>query len=220
MSNRAKVAVGNGGNFRAFGPHPVMKKFLYSISLLIIAVSVLPWSIPVGFYTHEPVIYWIVGIGVHAVTLIVTLLILLWIPRYHKSIGYGIDEEWLYAEGGVVWQRRARLPISRVQMVNIAQGPWQRLHGVASVNIYTAATGQPTAEMTYRNVANAEDIRDRILGLVQQHRADPAGLGDRHPEVGAGVGSALGSADISALSGLLADVLKEVRSIRESLGNT
>ena len=31
-----------------------MKTFLYTSSLLILAVSVLPWSIPVAVTTHDP----------------------------------------------------------------------------------------------------------------------------------------------------------------------
>lgn len=225
MGKSVSGKTGNPSAFQQFQPHPAMRMFLHAISLLVLAVSVFPWSVPLVLTEDHPAVFWIVGVGVHVATLLIAFWILIWVPRYYESIVYGIDEEWLYAEGGVIWKRRARLPISRVQLVNITQGPWQRRHGLANVSVYTAATGQTTAELTFMNVANAEGIRDHILELVRQQRTDLAGLGDQAPLRSAGQAKAgvAGGGPVSAdqrtseLSELLTSLLTEVRSIRESL---
>ncbi len=149
----------------------------------------------------------------------------MWVPGYYRSIRYGMDDKWLYADGGVLWRRRARLPIGRVQMVNISQGPWQRVYGLATAGVHTAAMGQPTAELVYLNVANPEAIRDRILELVQRHRADVTGIDD------AAIAESRAQASVSPtgprpeqadegrtdVARLLAGLLEEVRAIRAVL---
>jgi membrane protein YdbS with pleckstrin-like domain len=203
---------------KEFRPHPAMKTFLYTMSLLILAVSVLPWSVPVALTTDSPV-----GKGImfwtHVATVLVAIWILIWVPRYYKSVTYAIDDEWLYAEGGVFWKRRSRLPISRVQMVDVNQGPWQRAYGLASLRVFTAATGQSTAELSFQNIENAEEIRDYVLSLVQRVRARDDGLGDI---IGERDGAPardriLVRPDEAQVVQLLDGLLSEVREIRKKL---
>lgn len=201
-----------------FEPHPAMRKFIYTGSLLLLAVCVLPWSIPVMVSVEELRTFAVV---VNAITLAIAIWIVVWARMYHGSIKYRIDEEWLYAEGGVIWKRRSRLPISRVQLVNIVQGPWQRRYGLASLRVYTAATGQATAELSYANIADAEAIRDHVLRLVHRQRAGQGGLGDDRLAAfpggsSAGVGSA--EADQTQMVELLSILVREVRAIRQKLG--
>jgi len=168
---------------KEFRPNPAMKVFLYTTSLLILAVSVLPWSIPVAVTVNDPlartIMFW-----VHVITAVVAIWLIIWVPKYYESITYAIDDKWLYAEGGVFWKRRSRLPISRVQMVDVNQGPWQRVYGLGSLRVFTAATGQSTAELSFQNIENAEQVRDYVLKLAQQFGAGDNGLGDsiREPE--------------------------------------
>lgn len=184
-----------------FRPHRAMRKFLFAIAFWVILLGVLSWSIPLAVTTGSTV-----GTVVHLATLIAVIVLVIWIPRYYASVTYRIDDQWLFAEGGTLWKKRSRLPISRVQMVNVMQGPWQRRYGLGSVRVYTAATGQSTAELSFTNVTDPEAIRDRILALVCAQRGDSAGLGD---EVS---GSSVEVAE------MLAALLEEVRAIRQRIG--
>jgi membrane protein YdbS with pleckstrin-like domain len=206
-------------NKKEFRPNPAMKTFLYTSSLLILAVSVLPWSIPVAVTTHDPlaqtIMFW-----VHVITVLVGIWLIIWVPRYYESITYAIDDKWLYAEGGVFWKRRSRLPISRVQMVDVNQGPWQRVYGLGSLRVFTAATGQSTAELSYQNIENAEQIRDHVLKLVQQFRAGDNGLGEGtgEPERIPSHAKTYAGSDGAQVARLLDNLLDEVREIRKKLG--
>ncbi len=205
---------------KEFRPNPAMKTFLYTSSLLILAVSVLPWSIPVAVTVHDPltrtIMFWI-----HVITVLVAIWLIIWVPRYYESITYAIDDKWLYAEGGVFWKRRSRLPISRVQMVDVNQGPWQRVYGLGSLRVFTAATGQSTAELSYQNIENAEQIRDYVLKLVQQFRAGDNGLGDglRAPEPIPADARIHAGHDEAKVAQILDSLLNEVREIRKKLGD-
>jgi membrane protein YdbS with pleckstrin-like domain len=204
---------------KEFRPNPAMKTFLYTSSLLILAVSVLPWSIPVAVTVHDPltrtIMFWI-----HVITVLVAIWLIIWVPRYYESITYAIDDKWLYAEGGVFWKRRSRLPISRVQMVDVNQGPWQRVYGLGSLRVFTAATGQSTAELSYQNIENAEQVRDYVLKLVQQFRAGDNGLGDglREPEPIPTDARIHARHDEAKVAQILDSLLNEVREIRKKLG--
>ncbi len=204
---------------KEFRPNPAMKTFLYASSLLILAVSVLPWSIPVAVTVHDPltrtIMFWI-----HVITVLVAIWLIIWVPRYYESITYAIDDKWLYAEGGVFWKRRSRLPISRVQMVDVNQGPWQRVYGLGSLRVFTAATGQSTAELSYQNIENAEQVRDYVLKLVQQFRAGDNGLGDglREPEPIPTDARIHARHDEAKVAQILDSLLNEVREIRKKLG--
>ena len=204
---------------KEFRPNPAMKTFLYTSSLLILAVSVLPWSIPVAVTVHDPltrtIMFWI-----HVITVLVAIWLIIWVPRYYESITYAIDDKWLYAEGGVFWKRRSRLPISRVQMVDVNQGPWQRVYGLGSLRVFTAATGQSTAELSDQNIENAEQVRDYVLKLVQQFRAGDNGLGDglREPEPIPTDARIHARHDEAKVAQILDSLLNEVREIRKKLG--
>jgi membrane protein YdbS with pleckstrin-like domain len=206
---------------KEFRPNPAMKIFLYTSSLLILAASVLSWSIPVAVSTHDPLAKTII-LWVHVVTAFVAIWLIIWVPKYYESITYAIDDKWLYAEGGVFWKRRSRLPISRVQMVDVNQGPWQRVYGLASLRVFTAATGQSTAELSFQNIENADRLRDHVLELVQKYRAGDNGLGESlaategapAPTARAGI---RGASDEAQVARLLDSLLNEVREIRRKL---
>lgn len=198
-----------------------MVKFLYVDSLLPLALATLPWSVPVALYVDDPVAKWVAG-AAHVVALLVAVWLAIWVPLYYGSIRYGVDVEWLYAEGGVIWRRRSRLPVRRVQMVNTIQGPWQRRYGIATVGIYTAATGQPTAEMAFLNVADADSLRERVLLAAGRLSTDGSGVDeiDARRRTPGDAGERAGSARTtpSEPDQTLGAILEELRSIRRSLG--
>ena len=105
-------------------------------------------------------------------------------------------------------------------MVDVNQGPWQRVYGLGSLRVFTAATGQSTAELSYQNIENAEQIRDYVLKLVQQFRAGDNGLGDglREPEPIPTDARIHARHDEAKVAQILDSLLNEVREIRKKLG--
>ncbi len=168
---------GPSDRYREFKPHPAMKTFLYVLSLGILTLSTLSWSIPVSVFVRDPCVFWIIGVGVHVVYVVLALWFISWVPRYYERVRYGIQDGWLEVEGGVYWRNKSRLPAARVQLVEVTQGPWQRKYGVYNVLVHTAARGSDIqAELGYLNVENGEALRDRILAEVRATGLSGSGL--------------------------------------------
>ena len=80
----------------------------------------------------------------------------------YRSWGFAERESDLFITHGV-WRRRlAIIPYGRMQSVNINAGPIERLLGIATVRLITAAAA---VEGTIPGVgrANAEKLRERLL---------------------------------------------------------
>lgn len=160
-----------------FKPDEAMGLFLYLSGVLLPLLCVLPWSLPVGLLAIPPGTERLAFMLFTHIPLAVTVAIVIWwAPRYYASITYSIGEDWLIAEGGVFWRKRVRLPVDRVQLVDVLQGPLQRRYGLASVSVFTAATGQSQAELRFVNLKDADRLRDQILFLSGKYRSDRSGL--------------------------------------------
>lgn len=206
---------GEAERFGLFRPDPAMRAFLYVISLGILFVSVLPWSIPLALLSRHPAAFWLGGVGAHAALLGVLGWLLYWVPKYYGGIEYGFDARWLWSKGGVVWQKHTRLPVGRVQMVEAVQGPWQRRRGVSTLRVHTAAMGEPSAELVYLNVAHAGAIRERLERIVADARAEESGLDERVSCAGGKV--TVRGMPHEDLTGIARSLLEEVRSLRGML---
>ncbi len=150
-----------------------------------------------------------------------------WYVLTHRSLRlrHGI---WLISE--------MTLTFENVQNVRLAQGPLQRLYGIASVVVETAGGGSMGGKhggggighhASIDGVTNAEEIRDLILSRVRESRS--AGLGDERGAAGHGAGA--GAAVLAAGNGtggaaraagprapvLGARQLELLRSIRDEL---
>lgn len=83
----------------------------------------------------------------------------------YRCTGYRLGEESLDLARGVWWRSETTTPYFRVQHVDIAQGPLERLFGLSKLVVHTASARQ---RMTIPGVASAEveALRGRILASV------------------------------------------------------
>ncbi len=65
---------------------------------------------------------------------------------------------------GVWWRKTTIVPRSRVQHTDVSQGPIMRRFGLGKLVIHTAGTRNAVVEITGLALADAERIRDRLLG--------------------------------------------------------
>jgi membrane protein YdbS with pleckstrin-like domain len=77
--------------------------------------------------------------------------------RYRVS-GGGI-EIW----SGVVWRQAVAVPRSRIQHIDVAQGPVERSYGLATVSVYTAGTEYSRVELPGLDHGVALALRDALL---------------------------------------------------------
>jgi membrane protein YdbS with pleckstrin-like domain len=105
--------------------------------------------------------------GSLAVVFLVTLAIT---PRRVRAIGYQLREDDLLFRRGILFQRFVSVPYGRMQLVDVNRGPLARAVGLSELKFVTAAAatgvtvpGLPEAE--------AEELRDRLVGLAESRRA-------------------------------------------------
>lgn len=116
---------------------------------LIIGAGVQRW------YVWLPV--WIVG----------SAAIAWWLHRWseieYRYLSYRLDEEAIEIRSGVVWRAITNVPRSRVQHIDVSQGPLERKHGLGRLVIYTAGTEHSKVELPGLEHQTALQIRDLLL---------------------------------------------------------
>jgi membrane protein YdbS with pleckstrin-like domain len=87
---------------------------------------------------------------------------------------YEIRDDALYLERGVFTRVRTVVPFVRLQHVDSARGPVERVAGIASVVAYTA--GSRGADVTIPGLTpeGADDLRERLKGLAIRAEGDDA----------------------------------------------
>ena len=97
-----------------------------------------------------------------------TVLLLAWLAQIWPAIEYryfrySLDDDGIEIRCGVVWRKLIRVPRSRVQHIDVDQGPLERRHGLASLSIYTAGTEFAKVDLPGLRHSRAIEIRDRLL---------------------------------------------------------
>ena len=94
-----------------------------------------------------------------------------WPPIEYRHFRYRIDAQGIEIRLGVVWRRVISVPRSRVQHIDVAQGPLERRYGLGSLSIYTAGTEFAKVDLPGLPYPRAVRIRDHLLP-GREHGAD------------------------------------------------
>lgn len=87
-----------------------------------------------------------------------------------RAIGYCLRQDDIVYRQGILWSRMVAVPYGRLQLVDITRGPVERLLGLASLKMVTAAasTGLSIPGLP---VAEANDLRDHLIRVAETRRA-------------------------------------------------
>jgi putative membrane protein len=127
--------------------------------------------------------------------------------RYH-TLRYEIDEEGITMRWGILFRREVSLTFARIQDIHVSSNFVERWLGLGKVQIQTAS-GSAAAEMTIEGIPQYEAMRDFLYGRMR-------GARDHPPAVGPSA-TALGAADVDALTRALNSAAAEIRALREQL---
>lgn len=94
-----------------------------------------------------------------------------WPAIEFKYFRYRLDALGIDIRAGVVWRRLISVPRSRVQHIDVAQGPIERRFALATLSIYTAGTEFAKVDLPGLPYARAVKIRDHLLP-GREHAAD------------------------------------------------
>jgi membrane protein YdbS with pleckstrin-like domain len=86
-------------------------------------------------------------------------------PRAYRAWGYRIDGKVLETRSGVWFQWIQLLPLSRLQHVDLYQGPLERYFGLASLVLHTAGTHNASLTIPGLAADQARRLRDHLVTL-------------------------------------------------------
>jgi membrane protein YdbS with pleckstrin-like domain len=163
---------------KEFGADPELKR-LYQVYLAIVILGgFLWWLIPAvsAVFLFSPRIGVIVALSTLVPLLVATVITLYWIPKFHSSINYVLENEEIIVTKGVWWKTKSVVPYNRITNVNIYQGPISRSFGLGRLSIQTpgfsgvSSSGQRTAEAEIFGIKSFEGTKDIVMNFVKGMR--------------------------------------------------
>ncbi len=98
-----------------------------------------------------------------AVGLMVGAIFGFWLGhKQFRHTYWRLDAEGLALRRGRMWQRETRVPITRVQHLDIKRGPLQRYRNLATLTVHTAGTRNNAVVVPNIDLGDAEYLRDRL----------------------------------------------------------
>jgi membrane protein YdbS with pleckstrin-like domain len=101
---------------------------------------------------------------IFAAGMLVTLIQLAVLPRSLRSWGYAERADDLLVRHGLMFRRLSIVPYGRMQFVDVTAGPMERLFGLATVQLHTAAAASD-AKIPGLPPTEAARLRDRLAAL-------------------------------------------------------
>jgi membrane protein YdbS with pleckstrin-like domain len=105
-----------------------------------------------------------------AAALLAGVVAQVFVARRVRAWGYAEREDDLYVKRGVLFSRLSVIPYGRMQFVDVTAGPVERLFGLATVRMHTAAAASD-ARIPGLESDEAARVRDRLTELGETQAA-------------------------------------------------
>ena len=102
------------------------------------------------------------------VAALATLAVIVGPGRAYRRLGYAFDEQLLRVTRGWLLHVDTIVPFVRVQHVDVARGPLDKLFGTASLAVHTAGTHNSVVVLPGVSPERAAEIRDAIRGRIRE----------------------------------------------------
>jgi membrane protein YdbS with pleckstrin-like domain len=126
-------------------------------------IAIVVTSIPALVSHLSPL--WLIPTAV----LIIMIIVIAFVPRRVRSIGYQLRDDDLLFRRGLLFQRFVSVPYGRMQLVDISRGPVSRALGLSDLRFVTAAASSGVA-IPGLPINDAEALRDRLVALAETRR--------------------------------------------------
>ncbi|HZG47491.1 MAG TPA: PH domain-containing protein [Allosphingosinicella sp.] len=144
--------------------HLTLLRIHYAIGALVLLVLVVIGS----FAVAREVSWWPVGWTSGAGTLILLAAVALLPGRRYRAWGFAAGEDELTVKHGLMIRKVTIVPFGRVQHIDVAQGPIQRMLGLATLVLNTAGTRGAAVRLPGLLHPQAEEMREQIRGKIRQ----------------------------------------------------
>jgi membrane protein YdbS with pleckstrin-like domain len=184
--------------------------------LMLIARAVPSWAFPLVWALK------LLGFLVYLIQLPVTYAVR---RLDYEMRWYMVTDRSLRIRYGVWKVSESTMSFANIQQVAVAQGPLQRLLGMADVKVQSAGGGggekhgnqdDDMHRGVFHSVTNAPEIRDLILERLRQFRASGLGDHDDHQDAPAAVATPSTATPSDALAAAQ-ELLSEARALRSAL---
>lgn len=91
-----------------------------------------------------------------------------WPELSYSRTWYILDAQGIEIRTGVFWRRIISVPRSRVQHIDVTQGPMQRSYGLATLVVFTAGTAHSSVSLAGLAHETALAVRDLLLPKVEE----------------------------------------------------
>jgi membrane protein YdbS with pleckstrin-like domain len=143
--------------------HLTLLRIHYAIGALVLLVLIIAGDLTAAQRGWLP-LGWASGAG--ALVLLVAVALL---PgRRYRAWGFAAGEDELVVRHGLMIRKVTIVPFGRVQHIDVAQGPIQRVLGLATLVLNTAGTRGAAVRLPGLLHPEAEEMRDRIRGKIRQ----------------------------------------------------
>ncbi|MEV8218394.1 PH domain-containing protein [Microbacterium sp. NPDC077391] len=158
---RGSGALALDGTWHQISPRYVTSQLVQN-AIIIVIVAI---AAAIAAVVLEMTWVWIPAGALIAID-VITLAIL---PRQAKALGYMLRPDDIVFRRGILWQRMVAVPYGRMQLVDITQGPLDRVFGLSQLKMVTAAaaTGVQIPGLTQ---AAAEALRDTLIEVAETRR--------------------------------------------------
>jgi membrane protein YdbS with pleckstrin-like domain len=168
---------------REFGADGELKRLYYVYLSLVIFGGFLWWMIPaITLVTFLRVVVGIIlAVSLLLPLVVAALIALYWIPKFHSSITYVLEDDKIVVTKGVWWKNQSFVPYNRITNISIYQGPISRHFALAKLAIQTAgfsgvsSGGGKIAEAVIVGIKNFEEIKDVIMDFVKGMKPEAMG---------------------------------------------
>ncbi|HEY7499923.1 MAG TPA: PH domain-containing protein [Vicinamibacterales bacterium] len=86
-----------------------------------------------------------------------------WPMLEYRRTSYVLDDRGIEIRSGVLWRAVTNIPRSRVQHIDVSQGPLERAYGLGRLVIYTAGTDHSRIELPGLGYHVAFALRNHLL---------------------------------------------------------
>lgn len=130
------------------------------ISILVTNV-VLLGGLLIGYLLTGGAVWWGLAATLVVIGAVVEFVV---VGRWVANFGYAERDEDLWITSGAMLRRLTVVPYGRMQLVDVTQGLFERMFGLATVQMHTAASGTD-AEIPGLLPEEASRLRDRLTEL-------------------------------------------------------
>jgi membrane protein YdbS with pleckstrin-like domain len=149
--------------------------------LCFVGVAFMAATDPTNFSAAKIISEWIVPVNlwIIAANLVWLLPVVIFIPRYFKSIEYSVKAETgdtmpeIYSKRGIVTVTRRHVPFRTITNISSRAGPFDRLFKIGSVHIETAGYSGPNQKGPEEKISGVvfyEEVRDFILKELRKFK--------------------------------------------------